>query len=216
MISEQRIHQDQPLLTYGAPLSEADAAVILVHGRGSTAGSMLQLAQYLPQEGIAFLAPQAANGTWYPNSGFIPLEGNEPYVSSAFGTLTDLLARITAAGVPAAKIGIGGFSQGACLASEFVARNARKYGGLYVFSGALMGPPDMVRAYEGDLAGTPVFIGGGDRDPWVTAPQMTLTAEVMRDLGADVEIDIQPSADHTIRPNEIAAVKTLVAGLTAA
>ena len=215
MNTGQPIHQDQPVMTFGPPLAEARAAVVLVHGRGSTAGSILQLAQYLPQEGITYLAPQAAGGTWYPNSGFIPLVRNEPFVSSAFETLSALLEQINTAGIPYEKIAIGGFSQGGCLTSEFVARNPRRYGGLYVFSGALMGPPDMERDYPGSLAGLPVFIGGGSQDPWVSEGQMKRTGDVLQRMGGVVELDIQPSAEHTIRPNEIAAVQLLAAGLTA-
>jgi predicted esterase len=212
-MSNQHIHQGQPVLAYGAVLDEAQIAVILLHGRGSTAQNILSLAGEFPQEKITYLAPQAANQTWYPNSGFIPIEANEPYVSSAFQVITDILAHITESGISTEQIMLGGFSQGACLASEFVARHPQRYGGLFVLSGAVMGPPDMPRTYSGSFDGTPVFIGSIDRDPWVTEQQLHLTAEIFRQLDAIVVIEIQPGTEHTIRQSEIAHVNNMIAEL---
>ena len=206
----QQIHRNQPLLTYGVSLNEADVAVILLHGRGSTAQSILGLAAQLPQGKIAYLAPQAAHQTWYPNSGFLPIEANEPYVSSAFQMVVDLTTQIAEAGIAADKIALGGFSQGACLAAEFVARHPQRYGGLFVLSGALMGPPDMPRHDSGSLAGTPVFVGGSDRDLWVTENQLRLTGQVLRELGATVQVEIQSGIEHTIRQTEITFVSNLI------
>ncbi len=212
-MAETRIHQDQPVFTAGTPLDGARAAVVLMHGRGATAQSILALAGELPQDGIAYLAPQAANQTWYPNSGFIPVEGNQPYVASAFETVAGLLARIADAGIPAERVALGGFSQGACLAAEFVARHPRRYGGLFVLSGALLGPVDAPRDYPGSLDGTPVYVGGANRDSWVTEEQLRLTGRVLEALGAVVRVEVQPDSAHTIRQTEIAQVRALVAGL---
>ncbi len=209
---EQHPHQDQPVFTQGAALDEAEVAVILLHGRGSTAESILRLAAHFPQGGIAYLAPQAANQTWYPHSGFLPLEANEPYVSSAFQALADVLAQVEDAGIPTRQIVLGGFSQGACLAAEFVARHPRRYGGLFVLSGALLGPPDMPRAYSGSLDGTPVYIGGGDHDPWVTAEQLRLTGRLLQDLGGAVTVEVQPGREHTVRQTEIVQVSRMLSG----
>ena len=210
-MTDQSIHQGQPVASYGAALRDAQAAVILLHGRGSSAQSILALAAQLPQHRIAYLAPQAANYTWWPNSGFIPLESNEPYVSSAFQAVADLLARVAAAGIPAGRTLLGGFSQGACLAAEFAARNPRRYGGLFVLSGALLGPPDMPRHYAGTLDGTPVFIAGCERDPWVTEQQLRLTGRVLQELGGSVQVAIQPGSEHTIRPTEVTALRDMIA-----
>lgn len=210
---DQSIHQHQPVYTGGAALHDAQAAVILLHGRGGTAQNILELAAQLPQDRIAYLAPQAAHRTWYPNSGFLPLEANEPYVSSAFQAVADVLARIVGAGIPADKIALGGFSQGACLAVEFVARHPRRYGGVFVLSGALMGPPDLPRQYAGSLDGTPVFVGGADQDSWVTEQQLRLTGRVLQDLGASVQVEVQPGAEHTVRPSELHYVRDMLAGL---
>jgi predicted esterase len=210
-MADRQIHQNQPVFTYGTALNDAHVAVILLHGRGSTAQSMLGLAAHLPQEKIAYLTPQAANQTWYPNSGFMPIEANEPYVSSAFQTIVNLLAQITDAGIAADKVVLGGFSQGACLAAEFVARRPRRYGGLFVLSGALMGPPDSPRQYTGSLDGTPVFVAGVDRDSWVTESQLRLTGQVLGEMGGTVHVEVQPGTEHTIRPTEIAHVSSMIA-----
>ena len=212
-MAAQLIHQNQPVFSAGASLAGAQAAAVLMHGRGGAAQDILALARHLPQEGIAYLAPQAANHTWYPNSGFIPIEANEPYVSSAFDTIAGLLARIADAGITPDKIVLGGFSQGACVVAEFAARHPRRYGGLFVLSGALLGPVDMPRQYPGSLDGTPVFVGGADRDSWVTESQLRLTAQILGELGADVRLEVRSGAEHTIRQTEIAQVQAMFAGL---
>jgi predicted esterase len=209
-MSDRRIHQNQPVFTSGAALNDAQVAVILLHGRGSTAQAMLGWAAQWPQGKTAYLAPQAAHQTWYPNSGFIPIEANEPYVSSAFQTIVDILAHITDSGVTADKVVLGGFSQGACLAAEFAARHPRRYGGLFVLSGALMGPPDAAREYSGSLEGTPVFVAGSDHDTWVTEKQLRLTGQVLRELGGTVTVEVQPGTEHTIRQAEIAHVRNMI------
>ncbi len=208
-----RIHQDQPALTYGAALDQAEAAVILLHGRGATAHSLLPLAEALPGGKIAYVLPAAAGNTWYPNSGFAPFATNEPYLSSALAAVGETVARLNAAGLPNAKIILGGFSQGACLASEFVARNATRYGGLIAFSGALLGPLDTPREYAGSLDGTPVFIGAVDRDPWVSAAQIRMSAEVLEKLGGAVTLRLIPGSEHTIRLEEVEAASAIIAGL---
>ena len=159
------------------------------------------------------MAPQAAGRTWYPLSGFVPIESNEPHVSSAFRTIDALLARARSAGVPDERIVIGGFSQGACLASEYAARHPRRYGGLFVLSGALMGPATAPRAYPGSLAGTPVFVGGCDHDSWVTEAQLRMTADTLERLGAEVQIEVVPGAEHTVRASELERVRAMIEGL---
>ena len=135
------LHKNQPVLSDGLPLNEAQAAMILIHGRGASAYDIMELGHILGGDQYALLAPQAASSTWYPYSFLAPLANNEPYLTSALQTIASLVEQIEAAGIPAEKIVLAGFSQGACLASEFVARNARRYGGLLVFSGGLVGPP---------------------------------------------------------------------------
>jgi predicted esterase len=206
-------HENQPVLRAGQPLSEARAAVILVHGRGATAENILELADYLPHPSLAYLAPQAAGNTWYPYSFLMPMEQNEPYLSSALARLAALLAEVERAGIPAERVVLAGFSQGACLASEFVARQARRYGGLLAFSGGLIGPPGTPRTYAGALDGTPVFLGCSDVDPHIPLARVNETAEVLTRLGAVVDKRIYPRLGHTINQDEIEAAATLVAAV---
>jgi predicted esterase len=204
-------HAGQPVLAAGAALDAAQAVMILVHGRGADARSILDLAAYLPQPGLAFLAPQAAVNTWYPYSFLTPLDENEPYLSSALRRLGEVVEEMITAGFTSEQIILGGFSQGACLASEYVARNARRYGGLVVFSGGLIGPPGTIRDYPGSLAGTPVFIGCSDIDPHIPLARVEETAETLTRLGGEVDLRIYPRMGHTINQDEMNAAAALLA-----
>lgn len=206
-------HQGQTVLTAGKPLAEAKAAMILVHGRGGTAESIIDLANLLPQPDFAYLAPQADDDTWYPFSFLMPMAQNEPGLSSGLRVLADLVARVEAVGIPAERIVLGGFSQGACLASEFVARQARRYGGLLVFSGGLIGPPGTPRDYDGSLAGTPIFLGCSDVDPHIPLERVQETAVTFTQLGAQVTTQIYPRMGHTINQDEINQARLLVNGV---
>lgn len=203
-------HQGQKVYTAGKALAKAGAAMILVHGRGATAPGILELAEVLHHDELAYLAPQAAGQTWYPYSFLNPIEQNEPGLSSALQVLADLLARIEAAGIPAEKVIIGGFSQGACLASEFVARNARRYGGLLAFSGGLIGPPGAPRQYFGSLAGTPVFLGCSTTDAHIPAERVDETAAVLEEMGGAVTKRLYPDMGHTIIQDEIDQAQEIV------
>ena len=206
-------HQGQQLLQQGKPLAEAAAAMILVHGRGATAQSILELASVLPHPEMAYLAPQASGNTWYPNSFLAPMPQNQPGLDSGLQAVADAVAQAEAAGIPPEKIIIGGFSQGACLASEFVARNARRYGGLLVFSGGLIGPPGTPRNYDGSLEGTPVFIGCSDVDFHIPVERVEETAVTLQNLGASVNKKIYPNMGHTIIQDEIDQAQQIVDNL---
>ncbi|MGB7340747.1 MAG: hypothetical protein WBC91_17750 [Phototrophicaceae bacterium] len=200
---QETIHENQEMLTYGAELAEAQVAVLLMHGRGARAESMLDLAKQLPADGVAYVMPQASENRWYPNSGFAPFAVNQPDLASAWNTMTMRLQAIQDAGIPLQRIVVGGFSQGACLASEYVAQHADVYGGLLVLSGALMGDEATPRDYEKKFAGTPVFVGGANQDSWMTEQQLITTAEIFASLGADVVTKIHDSSEHIIRPSDI-------------
>ena len=206
-------HQGQQLLQQGQPLAEATAAMILVHGRGATAQSILELASVLPHPDMAYLAPQASGNTWYPQSFLAPMPQNQPGLDSGLQAVADAVAQAEAAGIPPEKIIIGGFSQGACLASEFVARNAQRYAGLLVFSGGLIGPPGTPRNYDGSLAGTPVFIGCSDVDFHIPVERVEETAVTLQNLGASVNKKIYPNMGHTIIQDEIDQAQQIVDNL---
>ena len=209
-MATQEIHQSQPIYTSGKPLAEAKGAMILVHGRGATAQSILALGNELPHPDLAYLAPQAAGNTWYPHSFLMPLAQNEPYLSSALQRVGEVVAQVEAAGIPAERIILGGFSQGACLASEFVAHNARRYGGLLVFSGGLIGPPGTPREYAGSLADTPIFLGCSDVDFHIPKERVMESAEVFRRLGAQVTAKLYPNLGHTIIEDELLYARQIV------
>ena len=196
-------HQSQRVYTTGQPLAEAKTAMILVHGRGATAPSILELSGVLSRPDMAYLAPQAQGNTWYPYSFLAPIPQNEPGITSGLQAVADVVAQVEATGIPTDKIILGGFSQGACLASEFVARNPKRYGGLLVFSGGVIGPLGMARHDSGSLEGTPVFIGCSDVDFHIPVERVEETAVLLTQLGGKVNKKIYPGMDHTIIQDEI-------------
>ena len=196
-------HHNQPVLVSGQPLNSAKAAVILVHGRGASAADILSLTEELDIPELAYLAPEAAGHTWYPYSFLAPIAQNQPWLASALSLLREIVGRAVQAGIPWERIAILGFSQGACLATEFVARHATRYGALVAFTGGLIGPPGTRFNYSGDLAGTPCFIGAGDSDPHVPWERVEESASVLSALGGDVTLRRYPGLPHTINQDEI-------------
>jgi predicted esterase len=203
-------HRGQPVLLAGESLSRARAAMLMVHGRGARAEDILSLADQLTQSGFAYLAPQAAGNTWYPNRFLVPLIENEPWLSSALEFVGEVMKQIVAAGIPAERTILLGFSQGACLTLEFAARNARRFGGIIGLSGALIGPNDTPRDYAGSLAGTPVYLGCSDADFHVPKERVDETAQVMSKMGGNVTERLYPNMDHTINQDEIDFVRGIM------
>ena len=200
-------HRGQPIRFAGQPLDRARAAMLMVHGRGARAEDILSLADQFERPDFAYLAPQAAGNTWYPNRFIAPIAENEPWLSSALEFVGDVLKQITTAGIPHERTILLGFSQGACLTLEFAARNARRYGGVMGLSGALIGPEDTPREYQGSLGRTPVFLGCSDVDFHVPREHVDETAEILRKLGGDVTERIYPHMDHTVNQDEIDFVR---------
>ena len=203
------MHEHTPIATAGVPLEEAQAAMILVHGRGATAPSILTLADELKLTGFAFLAPQANQNSWYPNSFLAPMEANQPGLDSGLAKIGLLVEQIETAGIPTEKIMIGGFSQGACLSSEYAARHAQRFGGVFALSGGVIGPPGTPRNYAGSMTGTPVFLGCSDVDFHIPVERVHESAEVFEALGAKVDKRIYPNMGHTVNMDEIEAVKAI-------
>jgi phospholipase/carboxylesterase len=206
-------HQGQPLVTAGTPLDDAEAAVVLVHGRGATARSIVNMAESFHRPGVASLAPQANRNTWYPNPFTAPVESNEPGRTSGLRAVADAVDEANAAGIPTERVMLLGFSQGACLGSEFVARDPRRYGGLAALSGGLIGETIDPDDYEGDLEGTPVFFGCSDVDPHIPEERVHASADVFERLGADVTKRLYPGMGHTINQDESERVAAMVADL---
>ena len=208
-------HQGQPVRTAGAKLASARAAMVMVHGRNATAESILSLVQAIDTPGFAYLAPQAAGNTWYPNSFLSPIPSNEPGITSGLAAINDLLKRIVDSGVPVERTMLLGFSQGACLSLEYAARNARQYGGVVGLSGGLIGPDDTPRDYPGSFDGTPVFLGCSDVDFHIPAKRVEESARIVRKMGAKVTMKLYPGMDHIVNEDEVRRVREMMAAIVA-
>ena len=206
-------HEKGILLSAGSTLADAAGALILLHGRGGSARDILGLGQAISPSGWAMLAPQAAGQTWYPYSFLAPREENEPYLSSALERVRTMVESALAAGILADKIAIAGFSQGACLATEFAGRNPRRYGAVLAFTGGLIGPAGASITLTGDLAGTPVLFSSGDPDPHVPWERVEQSADSFRQIGGRVALNRYPGRPHTILPEEIDAARRMLAGV---
>jgi predicted esterase len=197
-------HDTQPVVSAGQSLDSAGAACILVHGRGADPRDMAGLAQAFKRPGFAYLMPAAAGNTWYPFSFLSPREKNQPGIDSGLSVIEGLVQECLERGIPSEKIVVGGFSQGACLSSEFVVRHPRKYGALLAFSGGLIGPPgskwDDVIA---DLSTMNVFMGCSDVAPHIPKERVIETEQVLARLGASVVRKLYPGMGHTINADEL-------------
>lgn len=196
-------HLHQPVRHFGAPLAEASGAVVLLHGRGGSAEDILNLAQPLYHAELSYLAPQAAGNSWYPASFLAPIAENEPWLSSAIRKVAATVKFAADAGVALDRIFVCGFSQGACLSTEFVARNPARYGGLIAYTGGLIGPPSADLSHAGDLQQTPVFLGSGDPDPHVPWARVEQSAAILREMNASVTARRYPGLPHTINAEEL-------------
>ena len=207
---------DIRVMTAGAPLQRAKVAVVLLHGRGGTAEDILGLAAALAVPDVAYLAPQAAGNTWYPLSFLAPIDRNEPSLSRALATVGTVIDAAREAGLAIGRLVLMGFSQGGCLALEYVARNARRYGAVAGLSAGLIGPPGTPRDYAGSLAGTPAFLGCSDVDAHIPLQRVQESTRVLQGLSATATERIYPGMPHTINADEIARVRAMLAGIPAA
>src|ERR687894_3328258 len=191
-------HGGERVLMGGSPLETAAGALIAIHGRGGGAEDIIALAREIARPNVTILAPQAAGNTWYPYRFLEPTERNEPYLSSALRVIADLIAQLGEQSIPAARVALLGFSQGACLALEAAARNARRYAGVIGFSGGLIGPPGTPFDFAGSLDGTPVFIGSSDVDPHIPKERVEESAAALQRLGAAVDVCLYPGKAPTL------------------
>jgi phospholipase/carboxylesterase len=203
-------HAGQPIRTAGAAPDDADAAVVSVHGRGARADGMLQFAREFGRGGLHYAAPQAGRGTWYPESFLAPVERNQPFLDSALAHVGRAVDHARSGGLPAERVLLVGFSQGACLASEFVARDPRRYAGVVLLSGGLIGAEGTEFDYDGDVAGMPFFLGVSDDDPHIPVSRAEETVEVFERFGADVRFDEYHGRGHGIFAEEVDYLRDLV------
>ena len=209
MIGTNSFHEKK-IVTAGKNLEDAEKALIMIHGRGANANDILSVADYLNVNDFALLAPQATNNTWYPYSFMAPASQNEPWLVSSLNLIKDLLNEITEKGIASENIYFLGFSQGACLTLEFVARNAEKYGGVVAFTGGLIGDTIHTKNYTGDFNKTPIFIGSSNPDPHVPVERVYETAKVLKNMNAIVTQKLYNDMGHTISQNEIDMANKLV------
>ena len=213
-------HAGQPLLTVGAALGEGRIVAIMVHGRGARPEDILTLVPALERgrttPSVTYLAPAAAGRTWYPFSFLTDVEKNEPYLSSALARLAALVRDVEARGIGRERIVLMGFSQGACLASEFAVRHAGRYAGVVAFSGGVIGPPGTRWNYPGAFGGTPVFLGCSDVDAHIPAARVHETADVFARMGADVVTRLYPGMGHLVNDDEILEARKILDGPSSA
>jgi predicted esterase len=210
MRPEHDPHGDQPVLRHGPEARHARLAMILVHGRGGSADDLMALAAELDLDDILYVAPQAAGHTWYPYSFLMPMEQNEPGLTSGLNKLSAVIDDLRREGLSPDRVGLLGFSQGACLSLEYAARYARHYAAVIGLSGGVIGPPGTPREYQGSLDGTPVFLGCSDVDPHIPVDRVRETADVFRALGANVDERIYPGMGHIVNADEILAARMIL------
>jgi phospholipase/carboxylesterase len=210
MAYETGPHQGQPVFTSGAPLTKATAAMVMVHGRGATPADILSLAEEFEAPDVAYLAPQAADGEWYPRRFNAPISNNQPWLSSALTAVGDVLASVAEAGIPPERTMLLGFSQGGCVALEYAARNPHRYGGIIGLSAALIENGDTQRYYIGSLSRTPVFLGCSEVDPHIPKERVERTADLLRRLAGKVTLRLYPGMRHVVNESEIDFVKGMI------
>lgn len=181
--------------------------VLLIHGRGATAESILPLGDAIAMPELCYLAPQAEGYTWYPQSFMAPTAANEPFLSNALARISAIMSDIMSSGIEARRLAVIGFSQGACLASETVLRNPAPYGFIGVLSGGAIGPAGTPRDYPGSLAGTRVFLGCADDDAHIPLARVQETTAVFTRMGADVTERIYPGSFHGVNDDEITSLR---------
>lgn len=206
-------HAGQPALSAGPAPMSAEGVLVLLHGRGATAQSILSLYDELGLGNLAALAPQAAENSWYPYSFLAPLQHNHPWLDSALRRVESIVAGLMDSGMPGGRVALLGFSQGACLTLEFAARHPRRYGAVIGLTGGLIGPPGTPRQYAGSLQGTRVFLGSGDPDPHVPFARVQETAAVLSGMKAQVDLRRYPGMPHVINEDELSACRALLGSM---
>lgn len=202
-------HQKQ-LITAGVPLSSAEKAIVMIHGRGGTAADIFSLQRFLSVEDFALVAPQATNNSWYPYSFMAPENENQPALDSALEVVKSIVEALLIQGIEAEHIYFLGFSQGACLTLEYVARHARKYGGVIAFTGGLIGETLVADRYQGDFKQTPVLVTTGDPDPHVPLNRVEESMRDLEKLGAQTHLQVYKGKTHSISREELELANELL------
>jgi predicted esterase len=200
------IHEGSTVVRRGPSVEDARAVCVLLHGRGRTPEDVLLLAERLGLDDVAYLAPAAAENSWWPGSFLAPIAENEPWRSSALGVVEALLRSLG----DLSHVVLGGFSQGACLAAEYALHHPGRYGGLLLYTGGFCGPQGTVAPRLGTFDGTPAYLGTSDPDGWVPAWRVQETSAALSALGASVTVDVFEGMDHLVNDAEIEAGRALL------
>ncbi len=204
-------HLEQRVEHFGTPLEAATLAAIVVHGRAQSPEWMREhLVDRLDASGVAFVAPEAADNTWYPGGFMQDFDVNEPSLTWALERIDQLVTQLVAAGVGRERIVLLGFSQGACLLAEYLSRHPARYGGVAILTGGLIGPPGTTWD-GGSLAGTPVVLATSDVDDWVPLARTEETRDVFAARGAEVTWRVYEGMEHIINDDEVRLVGDLLA-----
>jgi phospholipase/carboxylesterase len=199
--------------TFGTPLEEAEKVIIMVHGRGGSAEDMVHnLRNHLKLAGYAILAPQATNDTWYPYSFLAPSKQNEPWLSSALEIIGAATSMAVTGNRSTKNLYYLGFSQGACLMLEYITRHATRYGGIFGYSGGLIGDKIYMENYAGNFESTPILLGCSDVDPHIPLHRVYASENILKDMGAKVHTRIYPGMGHTINHDEVELTNRLLLG----
>ncbi len=198
------------IIIAGTPLAQAKGALVMLHGRGGTAANIISLAGEFNISDMAIIAPQAANNTWYPYSFMAPVAQNQPQLDAALQLVSKTVDEITKAGIPAEQIYFAGFSQGTCIMLEYLARNAKQYGGAAAFTGGLIGEQLATANYKGNFNNTPILLSTGDPDPHVPLTRVEESAAILKGMGAGVTVKVYEGRPHTITRQEIEMADQLI------
>ncbi|MBN3574527.1 alpha/beta hydrolase [Vibrio neptunius] len=199
------------LSTAGAPLSDDNPVVILLHGRRQTEDDMANLIDKLALTEATYYLPSAPETTWYPRGFTRDLNDNQPLLDQGLEVIDQILQAILSQGVKRQRIWIIGFSQGACMAAEFVRRALQPLGGAIVYTGGLFGPEcPVASAPKPVFEGMPMLLSGSHTDTWVPAERVTQTATYFGQLGAQVHLEIASERAHHVSQAEIELARGLI------
>lgn len=188
-----------------------DLTIVLMHGRGQTPADMVTLSERLALDNVRYLFPRADDKAWYPDKFMAPIANNEPYLSGAIARYEAIVSELIASGTPSERIVLGGFSQGACLSAEYLARHPRRYAAAALWTGGLIGPRGTVWPLRSVLRGMPAFITTAENDAWVPAERVRETYDWMAQSGAEPSLKIYQEREHGVLDEEVDAVRAMIA-----
>lgn len=203
-------HLGNKILFAGNDFSKASKALIMIHGRGSNAESILSLSQEIPNEDVIFIAPEANEFRWYPYRFIDKRENNEPGISSGLVLIDSIISSLIDTGFTSTNIFLMGFSQGACLVLDYAARYPQRLGGVIALSGGLIGDFLNPNDYKGNLEKTPIFIGCSTNDFHIPEVRVHESAEIFTNLNAEVTKKLYPGMGHTINSDEISIINSIL------